>query len=208
MMNRIKLPGTGLLALFLFTAPAFAQAAWEYDAWDADTDGTLSVEEFSEGFLERVDFAGWDEDGDGVLSETEFGGGIYSRYDADSTDAIEEAEYGAFERDFGDGGFWHFHHPDVTAEADAEAEPAEDVIGFEAWDIDGDGIILSNEFQTGFQTWGTFGEFDTTADGGVTKEELSEGIFARYDDDDDGLIEEPELADIGDDMGDEGLWDV
>jgi Ca2+-binding EF-hand superfamily protein len=33
-------------------------------------------------------------------------------------------------------------------------------------------------------------------------------MFDRYNADGTGFIEEPELADIGDDMGDEGLWDV
>ena len=32
------------------------------------------------------------------------------------------------------------------------AEPADEAASFEAWDVDGDGIILSEEFQTGFHT--------------------------------------------------------
>ncbi len=230
MLNYKKLPGAGLLALFLCTAPALAQSVWEEEAWDADTDGLLSVEEFREGFRERVNFADWDDDGDGVLSEEEFGSGIYNRYDADATDAIEVTEYGAFERDFGDDGFWRFHGEQVV-EAGEEAEvgageevadtetvasdavpegeePAAEGASFEAWDVDGDGVILGNEFQTGFQTWGTFTEFDTTADGGISEDELTQGIFDRYDADGTGFIEEPELADIGDDMGDSGFWDV
>ena len=43
---------------------------------------------------------------------------------------------------------------------------------------------------------------------GITEDELTEGIFSGYDDDGTGFIEEPELTDIGDDMGDEGFWDV
>lgn len=230
MLTYEKLPAAGLLALFLCTAPALAQSVWEEEAWDADSDSLLSVEEFREGFRERVNFADWDKDGDGVLSEEEFGSGIYSRYDADSTDAIEETEYGPFERDFGNEGFWRFHGEQMveareetevgsgeeganaeTGASDAVIEgeePAEEVAGFEAWDVDGDGVILSNEFRDGFHTWGTFAEFDTTADGGISEDELTQGIFNRYDDDGTGFIEDPELTDIGDDMGDEGFWDV
>ena len=38
MLNYKKLPGAGLLALFLCTAPALAQSVWEEEAWDADTE--------------------------------------------------------------------------------------------------------------------------------------------------------------------------
>ncbi|GHG37165.1 hypothetical protein [Paracoccus aerius] len=210
-------PAAGLAALFLCTAPAFAQSIWEEEAWDTDSDGLLSVEEFREGFRERVNFADWDDDGDGVLSEEEFSSGIYGRYDGDLTDAIEATEYGAFERDFGDEGFWRFHGEQVVEARDETEvgdavtpaeEPAREATGFEAWDVDGDGVILGNEFQTGFQTWGLFAEFDRTGDGSVTEDELTQEIFDRYDDNGDGMIEEPELADIGDDMGDGGFWDA
>ncbi|TNC66282.1 hypothetical protein [Rubellimicrobium roseum] len=76
------------------------------------------------------------------------------------------------------------------------------------WDIDGDGIIVRDEFLDGFADWGTFGDFDVDADGLIAGEELSEGIFELYDNDFDGLIEEPELTEMGDDMGDGGLFDV
>jgi hypothetical protein len=33
-------------------------------------------------------------------------------------------------------------------------------------------------------------------------------VFGSYDEDDSGSLEEPELGDVGDDMGDGGLWDV
>ena len=230
MTNYTQLTANGLVALLLCTTPVLAQAGWDEGAWDADDDGLLSIEEFREGFRERVDFTDWDDDGNGVLSEVEFSSGIYGRYDGDLTDAIEVTEYGALERDFGDEGFWRFHREqvvearqggeevvdeevaDTATDADdavtSADEPAGEAIGFQAWDVDGDGVILGNEFQTGFQTWGLFAEFDRTGDGSITEDELTQEIFDRYDDDGDGLIEDPELADIGDDMGDEGLWDV
>ena len=39
MLKYNKLPAAGLAALFLCTAPAFAQSIWEEEAWDTDADG-------------------------------------------------------------------------------------------------------------------------------------------------------------------------
>jgi len=266
--NITKLAGAGLLAALLSSTPAFAQVAWEEEGWDTDGDGLFSMEEFREGFRERINFAKWDADADGMLSEEEFGGGIYDRYDADASGAFEETEYSAMEEDFGTEGVWRYRGEELTADpgegleteevADAEIVDSEingvetevtdvealgsegvieddigdagvgigeglaenealgeDEVGLgedfaelEAWDVDGDGVMLRNEFQDGFREWGTFGEFDVDRDGGITEDELTDGIFTRYDDDGTGFIEEPELTDIGDDMGDEGFWDV
>lgn len=80
-----------------------------------------------------------------------------------------------------------------------------------AWDKDGrdadaDGLFSLDEFREGFREWGTFGAFD--ADGSLTEDELTDRIFALHDDDGTGFIEKPELTDIGDERGDEGVWDV
>lgn len=248
--NFNKLAGASLAALLLAT-PAWAQMAWEDEGWDTDGDGLFSMDEFREGFRERINFAEWDADADGMLSEEEFGGGVYDRYDADASGAFDETEYSALEEDFGTEGVWRYRGEELTADpgegleteevADVETVDSEglveddigdagvgigeglaenDALGdeevglggefveMEAWDVDGDGVMLRNEFQDGFREWGTFGEFDVDRDGGITEDELTEGIFTRYDDDGTGFIEEPELTDIGDDMGDEGFWDV
>lgn len=200
MTNLIKHAGAGAVAALLASTPALADFHMD---WDGDADGVLSVEEFREGFAARVSLADWDADGDGLLSEDEFGGGIYSRYDLDATDAIEDAEYTRLEGDFIGGGVWS-----TAAAPDVPDEEAVAVASLEPWDIDGDGVILRNEFLDGFRDWGTFGEFDVDADGGITEGEFADAVFARYDDNLDGIIEEPELTDIGDDMGDGGFWDV
>ena len=36
---------------------------------------------------------------------------------------------------------------------------------------------------------------------------LAEGVLGLYDEKDDGLVDEPELVEIGDDMGVAGFWD-
>jgi Ca2+-binding EF-hand superfamily protein len=52
------------------------------------------------------------------------------------------------------------------------------------------------------------GEWDVDADGALSEDEFSNGVFGEYDEDGTGIIEEPELTDIGEDMGDKGFWDV
>lgn len=220
MANLTKLAGASALAALLASAPALAQEAWN-EGWDANGDAMLSMDEFREGFRQRINLADWDLDADGLISEDEFGTGIYSRYDADVSEGLEETEYGAFERDFGDEGLWGEEAgvtdvetvaSDGVLEEDGIGEDevalGGDELGYEAWDVDGDGVLLRNEFEDGFREWGTFGEFDVDADGSLTEDEITDGIFAGYDEDGTGFIEEPELTDIGDDMGDEGFWDV
>lgn len=230
MTNLTKLSSAAAVAAILSAAPALADFHMD---WDADADGLLTLDEFQAGFAARVDLTAWDADADGLISEAEFAGGLYDRYDLDDTEAVEEAEFAAVEKDFDEGGLWVFHGEELVEapdEAVAEAEiadgaveevetvdsegaevealPVAEPFALAAWDVDGDGIVLREEFEQGFADWGTFAAFDADADGALTTEEFTAEIFARYDDDLDGVIEEPELTDIGDDMGDEGFWDV
>lgn len=76
------------------------------------------------------------------------------------------------------------------------------------WDGDGDGALSEEEFNTGFDEGGAYDEWDADDDGMLTEDEFNSGVFGGYDDDESGVIEEPELGDAGDDMGDGGLFDV
>jgi Ca2+-binding EF-hand superfamily protein len=103
---------------------------------------------------------------------------------------LDKAEYGVAEVGFGAAGFW----------GDEEVG-----YGYQPWDIDGDGVILSNEFADGWGEVGMLGEWDADGDGSLSEDELTTGVYGEYDKDDSGVIEEPELTDVGDDMGDEGF---
>lgn len=214
MINLARLAGSGVLAVLLSSTPALTQEAPEEAGWDADGDGLLSVEEFRGGLFARLDLVDWDVDGDGLLSMGEFYGGAYTRYDVDATGAIEETEQGALERDFGEDGLWVYEGGELVAapgervaEGEVQEGPGEEGVGLPAWDIDGDGIIVREEFEGGLNDWGTYTLFDRDLDGFISQDELTEGLFGLYDDDLDGFIEAPELTDIGDDMGSKGFWD-
>lgn len=178
---------TGLaVSLLVSTGIVHAQAL----DWDMDADGTLTEQEFVTGFNARANFGAWDSDGDGTLAADEFGTGVFDTYDADDTDTLEAGEYETFTADdrWGD---------DRWSEA----------VG--SWDVDGDGILLRNEYSVGLgENLGVFADWDGDGDGGVSQDEFARGVFRSYDEDSDGLISEPELNDIGDDMGDGGFWDV
>lgn len=78
-----------------------------------------------------------------------------------------------------------------------------------AWDGDADGMLSEDEFNAGFgDAGGDFSDWDTDADGSLNEEEWNAGNFGRYDADGSGVIEEPELGQVNDDMGDGGLFDI
>jgi hypothetical protein len=108
--------------------------------------------------------------------------------------------------------------------ADASVDEQEFRAGFgEAgvfgdWDTDGDNMLSEDEFNAGIgdgtaafnERFGenAFSEWDANEDDLLAEDEFYAGTYAGYDDDDDNVIEEPELSDLGDDMGDAGFWDV
>lgn len=177
---------TGLMA-----SPVLSEAI--YSTWDLNDDEALTVEEFVKGFKERAPFDKWDSNGNGELSEKEITNGVYGKYDRNTDDQLAGPEYRAYQRDFGARGFW------------GRTGYAQDSNG---WDVDGDGILLRNEFVDGFAPERTMAQWDTDNSDSLSEEEFARGVFRMYDENSDGVIDEPELHDIGDDMGDEGFWDV
>ena len=89
---------------------------------------------------------------------------------------------------------------------------------FKKWDVDGDGRLARNEFDTALKKqpgkfekrFGAdrFASWDVNKDGHLTEKEWNDGTYAAYDRNKDSYLDEPELRDIGDDMGDGGLFDV
>lgn len=94
------------------------------------------------------------------------------------------------------------------AAAPALAQDAEVNEGVASWDADGDSAISQEEFDTGFGEAGVYDDWDADDDGALSEEEFNIGLYESYDADDSGVIEEPEFGDVGDDIGDEGLFDV
>lgn len=80
-----------------------------FGAWDANTDGMLSADEYSAGIELQEDrdafgawddhYAGWDSDGDGFLSADEYNTGLWGAFDADDDDFWSQDELKAWEED-------------------------------------------------------------------------------------------------------------
>ena len=76
------------------------------------------------------------------------------------------------------------------------------------WDADASGALNEEEFNAGFGESGVYDAWDADRDGALTEDEFNAGVFGGYDRNDDGMIDEPEFGDYGDDVGDGGLFDV
>jgi hypothetical protein len=88
------------------------------------------------------------------------------------------------------------------------AAPAAAQEAFGDWDMNDDAGLDNEEFATGFGRTGVYDEWDADDDGALTEDEFNAGVYGGYDDDEDGRIEEPEFGDVGDDIGDGGLFDI
>nr|WP_297457765.1 hypothetical protein [uncultured Halomonas sp.] len=76
------------------------------------------------------------------------------------------------------------------------------------WDTDGNDGISYEEWNAGFDHESVFEEWDADGNGTLDNDEYGQGVYDAYDDNGDGVIDEPEFGDYGDDIGDEGFWDV
>ena len=81
---------------------------------------------------------------------------------------------------------------------------------FDEWDSDSDGLLTEDEFNEGLAASGDYDYqgWDSDNDGLLSQDETSEGLYDTYDENGDQRIDEPEFGDFGDDIGDEGLFDV
>ncbi|MEM7490333.1 MAG: hypothetical protein AAF390_14525 [Pseudomonadota bacterium] len=114
-----------LTATVLATTAAVAQTDWDMDA-----DGTLSPQEFADGFVaagtfgafdadssgqldatewepaltEVGDYANMDLNGDGGVDEAEYTALLFNRYDADGSGTVDTAEMATIDADLATGG--------------------------------------------------------------------------------------------------------
>ena len=115
----------------------------------------------------------------------------YSAFDSDGTPGISSAEFrAAFQRNQ----------------------------AFATWDDDDDGNLTKAEFEAGlgnrqerfeqrfgenwFETW------DEDGSGAVSETEYYEGLHGSYDTNRDGMIDEPEYSSFGQDMGEDGWFEI
>lgn len=115
----------------------------------------------------------------------------FSDWDADSSGAIDQNEWNTRWSEAGVYDSWDANDDDALSEEEWTAGIGDNEEAFD-----------ERFGETAYDDW------DLDDDGALTGDEFSEGVFAGYDADGSGAIEEPEFGDVGDDMGDEGLFDV
>jgi|InoplaM3SAM_1038581.scaffolds.fasta_scaffold04992_2 hypothetical protein len=98
------LGGVALATAMAASAPAFAEAG-DFDAWDADSSGVLTLGEWDNGFDDESLLSSWDGDRNGSISDEEYGEGLFNTYDADHSGDWNEDEYNAFRDDADDSGW-------------------------------------------------------------------------------------------------------
>ncbi|MCF6370682.1 EF-hand domain-containing protein [Rhizobium halophilum] len=89
---------------------------------------------------------------------------------------------------------------------------------FDTWDANDDSALTEDEFGTGIGDNesafndrfgdGWFNEWDADSNDSISEDEYYDGVYAGYDANNNNVIEEPEFGDVGDDMGDGGLFDI
>lgn len=193
-LKQMHLTTTAVLAALL-AAPAAAAPG----DWDANADGSVSETEFTDEFSRTGVFEDWDTDGDGALTEGEFSTGAYRGHDADRDGAWNDAEWDMAETEWSNDGFWY-------SDGYRYGYDTNNVYDRGAWDPDGDGTVLLNEFSDGFAQAGVVDEWDTDGDAALSSEEFATGVFDRYDGNRDGMIDDSELLNVDEDMGEDGFW--
>lgn len=73
-----------------------AHAASDYTAWDTNSDGKISFQEWEAGQMKRDSYAKWDTDNDGQISRDEYNRGSYMRFDANKDNNVDENEFNVF----------------------------------------------------------------------------------------------------------------
>jgi hypothetical protein len=123
-------------------------------------------EAFNE-FNETTFFNDNDVDDDALFDDNEFNQGFFDAFDLNDNDFIEEDELVTSRETFGANTTTTF------ADLDANADARLDV----------------TEFEPDFDTNDFFGEFDADVNNSINPREFSDGVFVRWDVDNDGFIE-------------------
>lgn len=155
-----------VLAIETITVFMEDETTTAFNQFDANADGMLDPEEVSGTYVNN--FSAWDADGDGFLDEEEFSTTTFGNTDADDDDLVSEEEW-----DIGTTGMFG----NYVDEED-----------FDAWDVDGDGFLEYDEWNTGFADTEWFTTYDADATGTITETEWDEGLFGDWDTDDDDMV--------------------
>ena len=140
-----------------------------FEGLDKNGDGELSRNEVRSGAPSFED--NWDYNRDGEVSTIELDRGLYQAFDTNGDEQIDANEF---------------------EEAKSKWVPERYGAELTEWDLDSDGELSFFEFAEGAQTSRFARSFDKNNDSKVSTRELSNGVIASIDRNDDGRIERGE----------------
>lgn len=215
MMKRTLIALIGTTAL---VGTAQAQM-FDYAAYDADRDGSLTATEYRtglerDGYFGRVDanadgrigvdeyddettFTSYDADADGYLTEDEYYTGLSTSYDANRDGVFDENEFNTF-ADAGNrivDGARDIVTGTVSAGAAVVEGVADGTANLLGFDDDGDRRLTSAEFNAALDGNDYFNRYDSNGDGFLAENEFnaqSRGYVAEYDADGDQRLSRDE----------------
>ena len=154
-----------------------------------------AVTALSQGFAMAQGLESWDVDASGTIGEAEFadgfrGAGLFREWDANGDGQIGSAQFSE-----GLYGYW-----DANGDGDLSVDEWDSAVDFwfgeddvnlavSEWDEDGDGVISEFEFSEALVETELLARFDGNEDDLLDEPELSAGLFDSADGDDDGLID-------------------
>lgn len=138
---------------------------------DEETDNFIDENDFFNEFDNTTFFDGNDLDDDENFSNAEFNEGFFDAFDMDDDGTIDENEL-------------------TDSRANFRASTTQ---SFSDLDVNDDNALDMDEFETDFNSNNFFGTFDENADTEITEREFSDGVFDRFDDDDDGRLAQEEF---------------
>ncbi|WP_224995538.1 hypothetical protein [Cesiribacter sp. SM1] len=146
-----------------------------FSEFDGDADDRWDRDEFNNSLANSGYHEEWDADGDSYFNSNELNTGYFNEFDEDRDGFLSEDEYnelnGDWEREYGNN--------------------------FQAWDMNKDNVLDTNEFTTGTDQEGIFNNWDTDGDARFSRDEVNNGMFDRWDADSDGYLSNNEYNAIG-----------
>jgi len=144
---------------------------YTYSMLDADTDHRITRAEFDEHYDDRARFDAWDADGDGSLDAVEWSDGLFLQWDMNRDGFVDVDEYRKGWR------IWYESKPD-------EAWP-----DYDTWDLDDDTKLSPTELGEAWASLRLYDTFDIDGDKVVLYNEFLDGTWTLWDVDGDGAVD-------------------
>lgn len=156
-----------ILSILVSTA-GFSQVFGDFDS---NSDNVIDRDEFSG--IYSANFSNWDADMNGDLDDREFYDNTFNRLDADMDGMLGDMEWNeGFDNVYGD----YLGTRDM-----------------DQFDENGDRMISSEEYYSGFSQSDFYGSYDTNSDNSIDADEFNESVFGIWDENGDGSLDNSEF---------------